>query len=1007
MLPTPTDDAIISQLSYASWKKTTITYSFLDFWYLGIDENMLPTDPDTGLAIAGPENFLALSEAHKSAFNLVQGLWDDLIAPSLQAVADFTTADIKVARFIPAINQSVTTWESSPDQSPFSNMDDAYVWMYLENEDIGFGYSYRAILHEFAHALGLDHAGDYNFSADPSDASSAQDTTVYTVMSYFGPDRSTGEGYVEQANWIKDEILHVPQTPMMNDILAMQAMYGADLNTRSNATTYGFNASGISGREGVFNFDANKVPIVCIYDAGGIDTLDLSGWEQGSVISLIPGTFSDGNGMTKNISIARGTVIENAVGGAGNDVITGNDAANVLVGGKGNDKLIGGQLTAADIDTVDYSTKFTANLGMTGGIRVNMSLASNQVTNDGFGNQDNLVSIEKIIGTQWHDFIYVGGSLKIIEGGGGTDKVSFGYSTAAVQIDLNAVIQRGGSAEGVQLIDIQEADGSQYNDTIRLKNTGYTSTFAASGNDTIYGGLEISLAYGDVGYDTFYYRGGVATFHGGKDTDVLNLSLVNTGIVLNHAAQTGRVLNSQADSPEIVFSGVETFVGSSGRDEFQIGNQIDTWNNGYLNFEGGGEIDTLNLSSRTTAAIMWANSDGSFKSNNGRAYFKSIENVIGTNWNDRLVIGNGATSANGGDGYDILDITLWWTGEAKRYLETGEIVFSGGNALKVDSIEEFVARPGQIGIVGTDAAETFLGSTGPDKIWGMGGDDVFEYSAGNDQYWGGDGNDTFTVNKGDVIDGGQGYDTVHLKSYRYTAEDIAKFANIDEFRFEGEHQNLTFGPTGDGLTIYLSWGSDTIRFADSGGVKTIYAGDGADTIFAWGNGFYDGGIGTDTLDLSQMASIELDKQLKQVRWGDAILQYDNFEAFKLNTRQGITIRGDGSNEGLSGSIYDWKQDVLDGRGGNDTLVSTGGGDILTGGTGSDTFRFRSSADAAIVTDFERGIDTLIGDFNPGWTPPWWEQHGDDQWLVHDGSVIAKLLNVGTDPISITYETPWV
>ncbi|MCE1680774.1 M10 family metallopeptidase C-terminal domain-containing protein, partial [Enterobacter hormaechei] len=43
-----------------------------------------------------------------------------------------------------------------------------------------------------------------------------------------------------------------------------------------------------------------------------------------------------------NVSIARGVTIENAIGGSGNDVLIGNDAANTLKGGAGDDIIYGG-----------------------------------------------------------------------------------------------------------------------------------------------------------------------------------------------------------------------------------------------------------------------------------------------------------------------------------------------------------------------------------------------------------------------------------------------------------------------------------------------------------------------------------------------------------------------------------------------------------------------------------------------------------------------------------------
>ena len=42
-------------------------------------------------------------------------------------------------------------------------------------------------------------------------------------------------------------------------------------------------------------------------------------------------------------TIAKGSKIENAIGGSGNDLIIGNALANSLTGGSGNDTLTGGE----------------------------------------------------------------------------------------------------------------------------------------------------------------------------------------------------------------------------------------------------------------------------------------------------------------------------------------------------------------------------------------------------------------------------------------------------------------------------------------------------------------------------------------------------------------------------------------------------------------------------------------------------------------------------------------
>ena len=90
-----------------------------------------------------------------------------------------------------------------------------------------------------------------------------------------------------------------------------------------------------------YDFNQNTSPVVAIWDAGGRDTLDFSGWSSASRIDLEPGASSDGGGQTTNVQIAFGAWIENAIGGAGNDVISGNSANNRLQGGGGDDLLNG------------------------------------------------------------------------------------------------------------------------------------------------------------------------------------------------------------------------------------------------------------------------------------------------------------------------------------------------------------------------------------------------------------------------------------------------------------------------------------------------------------------------------------------------------------------------------------------------------------------------------------------------------------------------------------------
>ncbi len=183
---------------------------------------------------------------------------------------------------------------------------------YNANPSLG-NYGRLTLTHEVGHAIGLSHPGDYN--ADPevslsyaNDAEYYEDSEQYSVMSYWS-EGNTGAQFLGQ----------YAAAPMLDDISAVQRLYGANMDTRIGDDIYGFGSN--TGRDFYTAFSASTKLVFAAWDAGGHDIFDFSGYSVAQTIDLTEGNFSSIGGLTGNVSIAMGAIIEEAIGGSGADTI--------------------------------------------------------------------------------------------------------------------------------------------------------------------------------------------------------------------------------------------------------------------------------------------------------------------------------------------------------------------------------------------------------------------------------------------------------------------------------------------------------------------------------------------------------------------------------------------------------------------------------------------------------------------------------------------------------------
>lgn len=473
-------DSLISQYQWGNLagEGVTLTYSF---GTAGVSTYQpFYATPDPGSA-------WTLSDTAKDAIRTAFAHWSAVANISLIEVPDTgdSCGDIRIGgSAAPSIAYTIMPHGTLPEGGD--------IWFGLQFADPGLSwepgsYAYLTAVHEIGHALGLKHPHETDgvFPAAPREIDAQQ----YTVMSY----RSTPSLPADFGYWQS----RFPNTPMVNDVLAIQQLYGANMTTNAGNTVY--------------SWQPGEKILETIWDAGGHDTIDWSNQTTPALISLVPGTYSNLGPTwtagftlkTATLGIAYDTWIEAAIGGSGNDMLIGNSRDNQLYGGDGDDTLSGG----GGNDLLDGGNGFDTAL-FSGAFHdyTIMNTAPNEVTVSG---RDGVSILRNIEHLSFGNIVMAPNP----DAAPGTWANTF-FSIGSVSSSQTLLQQAAAYAGPVDFLQWQwigtnaseAVAGTDGNDFIHGL-AGNDALVGGGGDDVIDGGTGSNFLVGGSGHDTFFLDG--------------------------------------------------------------------------------------------------------------------------------------------------------------------------------------------------------------------------------------------------------------------------------------------------------------------------------------------------------------------------------------------------------------------------------------------------------------------------------------------------------------------
>jgi Ca2+-binding RTX toxin-like protein len=683
------------------------------------------------------------------------------------------------------------------------------------------------------------------------------------------------------------------------------------------------------------------------------------GGRLGTPLDLQPDPFDSGgknilNGEAGNDFLYAGAGQDVLNGRAGNDILYGEDGNDIIDGDGGNDALYGGEgmdLMSGGVGAGDDYLDGGAGKDYMSASEGNDTFIGGTGDDVIISNDASLSGSDTFIYSRGdgNDLIFESGApsetdilvLTDIDSGdvvlsrSGDDLLITVKSTQETITVVWHFYDRGAdnNVAGYGLEFIRFADGvwdrAQIHNAAWIRGTDgrdvldNTSTNAQL-DDTFVGGKGNDVIFGGRGGDTFIYASG-------DGSDVIN-DITGPDATIDKLKFT----DLDADDVELSRSGNDLLI-----KVLATGAIITVTSQFSDSLSGPGRgLEQIQFADGVTFGRGQIQQNAWFRGTDGRDFIEPFSNLNDTFEGGKGddIIHSGYQSASGndtflysrGDGNDVIREQTWKSFSSS---ETDTLKLTD-----IDSSDIQLTKSGNdllVKILSTNETITILGQFGDGADAPGTGLEYIEFANGN--RWARDTIASIAASSSPFIAGTNGNDTLVGSAF---SQNIYGEAGNDTLDGQGG-SDLLYGGLGDDRLI--------ISVSNEGDLVTV-----------------DGGVGTDTLDLSGLgvaAWVDLVTNGAEVRtrdqadlaggtWRDVadVARVENVTGTAFSDQ----ISGDAGNNILTGGGGD---DILDGRSGDDVVLGGAGGDTLTGGMGVDRL---DGGDGADIINGGLGADTLIG-----------------------------------------------